>query len=150
MIRVYIIAVVFVLALGYTTAKIRVAVIGGGIGGASTAFYLNNLTLGNARAPKIVAFERRDYIGGRLKHEVRRIRNETVVCELVGEFKPCRNQSRLVSRRSNPHSPRRRRVVKGQLVRRGASPRALSWGAIRKIRSCERQVELEERGRSRL
>ena len=76
--------VVFALSLGYTTANVRVAVIGGGVGGAATAFYLNNLTLGNARAPKIVAFERRDYIGGRLKHEVRRIGNETVVCELGG------------------------------------------------------------------
>ena len=47
----------------------RVAVIGAGIGGASLSFYLQQFGA-NASLPRceITAFERNDYIGGRLKH----------------------------------------------------------------------------------
>ena len=47
----------------------RVAVIGAGIGGASLSFYLQRFGA-NASLPRceITAYERNDYIGGRLKH----------------------------------------------------------------------------------
>lgn len=46
------------------TAPRRVAVIGCGIGGGSFSYYFNE----NFSEADIVAFEARDYIGGRLKH----------------------------------------------------------------------------------
>ena len=47
----------------------RVAIVGGGISGASTSFFITQF-LKNHSLPSvdITVFERRDYIGGRLKH----------------------------------------------------------------------------------
>ena len=47
----------------------RIAVVGAGIGGAATAYYIQQL-LKNASLPaaSITVYERSDYIGGRLKH----------------------------------------------------------------------------------
>ena len=65
---------------------LRVAIVGGGIGGAATSYYLQEL-LTNASMPggDIVAFERSDYVGGRLKHTFFETSSgETVGVELGG------------------------------------------------------------------
>lgn len=48
-------------------AQRRMAIIGAGIGGGSVAYYSQNFS---NESFSIVAFERQDYIGGRLKHIV--------------------------------------------------------------------------------
>ena len=59
-------------AAGEKVAKKRVAIVGGGIGGASAAYYLTHPVDGTGVDDnvEIIAFETRDYIGGRLKHTV--------------------------------------------------------------------------------
>ena len=47
----------------------RIAIIGGGISGASTSFFVTQVLKNHSLPPvDITVFERRDYIGGRLKH----------------------------------------------------------------------------------
>eukprot|EP00943_MAST-04B_sp_MAST-4B-sp1_P000341 g341.t1 len=47
----------------------KIAIIGGGIAGGSTSFYVTEFLKNNSMSPvDITVFERRDYIGGRLKH----------------------------------------------------------------------------------
>ena len=47
----------------------RVAIVGGGISGGSTSFFLTQFLKNHSLPPvDITVFERRDYIGGRLKH----------------------------------------------------------------------------------
>ena len=48
----------------FCTEALRVAVIGGGMGGASFAYYYSKLNPG----ADITVFEASDYLGGRLKH----------------------------------------------------------------------------------
>ena len=50
---------------------LRVAVVGAGIAGGAVSYYLQELLANTSRpAAEIVAFERSDYIGGRLKHTI--------------------------------------------------------------------------------
>jgi prenylcysteine oxidase/farnesylcysteine lyase len=64
------------------TTDVDVVVIGGGIGAAAFSYYYSKLNNHSTAEPrKLLAFESRDYIGGRLKHMV--IANTTV--ELGGD-----------------------------------------------------------------
>jgi NAD(P)-binding Rossmann-like domain len=64
-----------VLTLSYGQRK--VAIVGGGIGGAATAFYLNQFAPGTY----VDVYEKEDRVGGRLKHVV----FEGEVCEVGGD-----------------------------------------------------------------
>ena len=49
----------------------RVAIIGCGIGGGAASFFMQDLLRNGSASPaSITAYERRDYIGGRLKHVI--------------------------------------------------------------------------------
>ena len=65
-------AVIASLALPFGEPKSqrkRVAIVGGGISGGSTSFFITQFLRNHSLPPvDITVFERRDYIGGRLKH----------------------------------------------------------------------------------
>ena len=65
-------AVIASLALPFGEPKSqrkRVAIVGGGISGGSTSFFVTQFLKNHSLPPvDITVFERRDYIGGRLKH----------------------------------------------------------------------------------
>lgn len=67
----------FICDLPFAFSQRKVAIIGGGIGGASTAYFLNQFAPGT----QVDVFEKNGIVGGRLKH----VTFAGAVCEVGGD-----------------------------------------------------------------